>query len=59
MASDSNAAVPASKAQTGAVPPLRVRDKVSYGLGSTAEALVYTGVSMPASSARRWRLACS
>jgi glycoside/pentoside/hexuronide:cation symporter, GPH family len=26
-------------------PPLRVRDKVSYGLGSTAEALVYTATS--------------
>src|SRR5688500_13062374 len=28
-----------------AAPPLRVRDKVSYGLGSTAEALVYTATS--------------
>lgn len=26
-------------------PPLRVKDKVSYGLGSTAEALVYTATS--------------
>jgi Na+/melibiose symporter-like transporter len=29
----------------GAAPPLRVRDKVSYGLGSTAEALVFTATS--------------
>ncbi|MEO6152763.1 MAG: MFS transporter, partial [Croceibacterium sp.] len=28
-----------------AAPPLRAKDKVSYGLGSTAEALVYTATS--------------
>jgi len=29
----------------GAVPDLTVRDKVSYGLGSTAEAVVFTATS--------------
>src|SRR4028118_1103306 len=33
------------RAADGAAPPLRVRDKVSYGLGSTAEALVFTATS--------------
>ncbi len=32
-------------AVAGGAPPLRVKDKVAYGLGSTAEALVYTTTS--------------
>lgn len=32
-------------AASGDAPPLRVKDKVSYGLGSTAEALVFTATS--------------
>ena len=45
MASDGNAAVPAGDDGYAAAPPLKVRDKVSYGLGSTAEALVFTATS--------------
>lgn len=32
-------------ARLGYAPPLRVKDKVAYGLGSTAEALVFTATS--------------
>lgn len=45
MASDSSAAAPAGNDGLDAAPPLKVRDKVSYGLGSTAEALVFTATS--------------
>ena len=45
LASDSNAVVASLDGTPGAAPPLTVRDKVSYGLGSTAEALVYTATS--------------
>ena len=45
MAIDSNAAVQAGDSGYDAAPPLKVRDKVSYGLGSTAEALVFTATS--------------
>lgn len=33
------------QAADGAAPPLKVKDKVAYGLGSTAEALVFTATS--------------
>lgn len=45
LASSNNAAAQAKAGLAGSAPPLRVKDKVSYGLGSTAEALVYTTTS--------------
>jgi Na+/melibiose symporter-like transporter len=42
---DSTAVEPIGHARSGTTPPLTVKDKVSYGLGSTAEALVFTATS--------------
>jgi Na+/melibiose symporter-like transporter len=45
LAVNSDVAVPAGNGEPDAAPPLKVRDKVAYGLGSTAEALVFTATS--------------
>ncbi len=42
---EQNGGAPLSGNRPLTAPPLRVRDKVSYGLGSTAEALVFTATS--------------
>jgi Na+/melibiose symporter-like transporter len=45
LAVNSDKAVSAESGEVDAAPPLKARDKVAYGLGSTAEALVFTATS--------------
>jgi Na+/melibiose symporter-like transporter len=45
LTSERNAVVPGEEIPFDGSPPLKIRDKVSYGLGSTAEALVFTATS--------------